>query len=145
MATSSRFDWKKNWELQDVGDKEWLWDNMKDKSGLEWVQLVEFWDTPEHQSKEAGTPPSLGDLFMRTHTSSQTHNTLDDQSREYIVYEIYREVMPLERHGRVRLKGQGVTPTSYFGSRLSSDNHVNDLGSQLAEMQRVAQEKEEER
>ncbi|KAF9604757.1 hypothetical protein IFM89_010259 [Coptis chinensis] len=43
--------------------------------------------------------------------------------------EIYREVMPPERHGRVRLKGRGVTPTSYFGSRLSSDNRVNDLES----------------
>ncbi|KAF9599273.1 hypothetical protein IFM89_036571 [Coptis chinensis] len=101
--------------------------------------------------------------FVRTHTSSQTHDALDDQSREYIHKmkdlvgidehgtqvplsdEIYREVMPPERHGRVRLKGQGVTPTSYFGSRLSSDNRVNDLESQLAEMQRVAQEKEEER
>ncbi|KAF9625385.1 hypothetical protein IFM89_022190 [Coptis chinensis] len=243
MATSRRFDWTKNWELQDVGDKEWLWDNIKDKweldetrkeptlalifgdefrnkrskwkrnfytryatyeerishrpeqqSQQEWVQLMEFWDTPEHQaiskrnranrakqivkhaagrisfpqfeeimSQEAGAPPSLRDLFVRTHTSSQTHDALDDQSREYIHKmkdlagidehgtqlplsdEIYREVMPPERYGRVRLKGRGVTPTSYFGSRLSSDNRVNDLESQLAEMQRVAQEKEEER
>ncbi|KAF9613988.1 hypothetical protein IFM89_014788, partial [Coptis chinensis] len=134
MATPRRFDWTKNWELQDVGDKEWLWDNIKDKweldetrkeptlavisgdefrnkkskwkrnfytryatyeerishrpeqlSQQEWVQLMEFWDTPEHQSQEAGAPPSLGDLFVRTHTSSQTHDALDDQSREYIV------------------------------------------------------------
>ncbi|KAF9589909.1 hypothetical protein IFM89_029525 [Coptis chinensis] len=101
MATSRRFDWTKNWELQDVGDKEWLWDNIKDKweldetrkeptlalisgdefinkkskwkrnfytryatyeerishrpkqlSQQEWVQLMEFWDTPEHQLAE---------------------------------------------------------------------------------------------
>ncbi|KAF9603509.1 hypothetical protein IFM89_036782 [Coptis chinensis] len=99
MATSRRFDWTKNWELQDVGDKEWLWDNIKDKweldetrkeptlalisgdefrnkkskwkrnfytryatyeerishrpeqlSQQEWVQLMKFWDTPEHQA-----------------------------------------------------------------------------------------------
>ncbi|KAF9615237.1 hypothetical protein IFM89_022499 [Coptis chinensis] len=99
MATSRRFDWTKNWELQDVGDKEWLWDNIKDKweldetrkeptlalifgdefrnkkskwkrnfytryatyeerishrseqlSQQEWVQLMEFWETPEHQA-----------------------------------------------------------------------------------------------
>ncbi|KAF9608806.1 hypothetical protein IFM89_011844 [Coptis chinensis] len=190
MATSRRFDWTKNWELQDVGDKEWLWDNIKDKWELdetrkeptlaltsgdefrnkkskwkrnfytryatyekrishrpeqlsqhEWVQLMEFWDTPEHKAiskrnranrakqiakhaagrisfpqfeeimrLEAGAPPSLGDLFVRTHTSLQTLDALDDQSREYIIY-----------------------------------NRVNDLESQLAEMQRVAQEKEEER
>ncbi|KAF9624863.1 hypothetical protein IFM89_015417 [Coptis chinensis] len=217
MATSRRFDWTKTWELQDVGDKEWLWDNIKDKweldetrkeptlalisgdgfrnkkskwkrsfytryatyeerishrpeqlSQQEWVQLMEFWDTPEHQaiskhnranrakqiakhtagrisfplfeeimSQEAGAPPSLGDLFVRTHTSSQTNDALDDQPREYINTkhkmkdlvgmdehgtqlplsdEIYREVMPPERHGCVRLKGRGVTPTSYFGS-----------------------------
>lgn len=61
--------------------------------------------------------------------------------------EIYREVMPPERHGRVRLMGRGVTPTNYFGSRLSSDssNRVNDLENQVAEMKRVAQEREEER
>ncbi|KAF9625742.1 hypothetical protein IFM89_026704 [Coptis chinensis] len=174
MAMSRRFDWTKNWELQDVGDKEWLWDNIKDKweldetrkeptlalisgdefrnkkskwkrnfytryatyeelishrpeqlSQQEWVQLIEFWDTPEHQSQEAGAPPSLGDLFVRTHTSSQAHDALDDQSREYI--------------------GRGVTPTRLLWLRLSSDNRVNDLESRLAEMQRVAQEKEEER
>ncbi|KAF9600594.1 hypothetical protein IFM89_011123 [Coptis chinensis] len=216
MAMSRRFDWTKNWELQDVGDKEWLWDNIKDiweldetrkeptlglisrdefknkkskwkrnfytryatyeerishrpqqLSQQEWVQLVEFWDTPEHQaiskrnranrakqiakhavgrisfpqfeeimSQKAGAPPSLGDPFVRTHTSSQTHDALDDQSREYIhkmkdlegidehgtqlplLDEIYRKVMPPERHGRV---------------------------SQLTEILRVAQKKEERR
>ncbi|KAF9625471.1 hypothetical protein IFM89_023232 [Coptis chinensis] len=35
MATSHRFDWTKNWKLQDVGDKEWLWDNIKDKWELD--------------------------------------------------------------------------------------------------------------
>ncbi|KAF9600368.1 hypothetical protein IFM89_008603 [Coptis chinensis] len=63
-------------------------------------------------SQEARAPPSLGDLFVRTHTSSQTHDALDDQSREYfhkmkdlvgidehgtqlpLSDEIYREVMP---------------------------------------------------
>ncbi|KAF9590170.1 hypothetical protein IFM89_031774 [Coptis chinensis] len=163
-------------------------------SQQEWVQLVEFWDTPEQQaisernkanrvkqiakhaagrisfpqfeeimSKEHGAPPSLGDLFVRTHTSSKTHDALDDQSRDYIekmnhlasrdehgaqlplTNEIYMEVMPPERHGRVRLRGRGVTPTSYFGSRLSSNNWVNDLENQVVEMKRVGEEKEEER
>ncbi|KAF9597410.1 hypothetical protein IFM89_018605 [Coptis chinensis] len=163
-------------------------------SQQEWVQLVEFWDTPEQQaisernkanrakqiakhaagrisfpqfeeimSKEHGAPPSLGDLFVRIHTSSKTHDALDDQSKDYIekmnhlagrdehgaqlplTNEIYREVMPPERHGCVRLRGRGVTPTSYFGSRLSSDNRVNDLENQVVEMKRVAEEKEEER
>ncbi|KAF9603442.1 hypothetical protein IFM89_036235, partial [Coptis chinensis] len=236
MATPRRFNWTKNWELQDVGHKQWLWDNIKvwtfgvvshildsweldetrkeptlgpissdefrnkkskwkrkvytpyttyeervshrphQLSQQEWVQLVEFWDTPEQQaifernkanrakqiaehaagrisfpqseeimSEEHGAPPSLGDLFVRTHTNSKTHDALDDQSRDYIekmnhlagrdehgaqlplTNEIYREVMPPEWHGHVRLRGRGVTPTSYFGSRLSSDNRVNDL------------------
>ncbi|KAF9610570.1 hypothetical protein IFM89_023270 [Coptis chinensis] len=160
---------------------EWLWINVShifdpgslldtDKRGVDCLTVRHFGLSPSLDvgklSQEAGAPPSLGDLFVRTHTSSQTHDTLDDQSREYINTkhkmkdlagidehgtqlplsdEIYREVMPPERHGCVRLKGRGVTPTSYFGSRLSSDNRVNDLESQLAEMQRVAQEKEEER
>ncbi|KAF9594974.1 hypothetical protein IFM89_035747 [Coptis chinensis] len=47
--------------------------------------------------------------------------------------------MPPERHGR------GVTPTSYFGSQLSSDNWVNDLENHVVEMKRVVEEKEEER
>ncbi|KAF9608113.1 hypothetical protein IFM89_006040 [Coptis chinensis] len=203
MATPRRFNLDKNWELQDVGHKQWLWDNIKvwtfgvaahildsweldetrkeptlgpissdefrnkkskwkrkfytpyttyeervshrphQLSQQEWVQLVEFWDTPEQQaisernkanrakqiakhaagrisfpqfeeimSKEHGAPPSLGDLFVRTHTSSKTHDALDDQSRDYIekmnhlagrdehgaqlplTNEIYREVMP---------------------------------------------------
>ncbi|KAF9610127.1 hypothetical protein IFM89_019992 [Coptis chinensis] len=182
IATARRFDWTKNWELQDGGHKQWLWDTIKESWELEetwkdptlgpifedefrnkkskwkrnfytryttyeerlshrtpqlspeeWVQLVEFWDTPEHQSEEAGAPPSLGDLFVRTHTSLKTHDALDDQLRDYIdkmkelvgrdeegtqqplTNEIYRQVMPPERHGHV------------------------------AEMQRVAQEKEEER
>ncbi|KAF9619277.1 hypothetical protein IFM89_006464 [Coptis chinensis] len=172
MAMSRRFDWTQNWELQDVGDKEWLWDNIKAISKHNKAnrakQIVKHAagriSFPQFEEiMEAGAPPSLEDLFVRTHTSSQTHDTLDDQSREYIHKmkdlagidehgtqlplsdEIYRKVMPPERHGRVRLKGRGVTPTNYFGSRLSSDNRVNDLESQLAEMQRVPQEKEEER
>ncbi|KAF9598268.1 hypothetical protein IFM89_026099 [Coptis chinensis] len=209
MVTSRRFDWTKNWELQDVGDKEWLWDNIKDKweldetwkeptlglifgdefknkkskwkmnfysryatyeerishrpeqlSQREWVQLVEFWDTPEHQSQEVVAPHFLGDLFVRTHTSSQTHDVVGDQSREYTACnslildkmkdlagidehgtqlplsdEIYREVMPPEWHGRVRLNGRGVTPTNYFGSTgflevffFSSSSHLPSEG-----------------
>ncbi|KAF9598638.1 hypothetical protein IFM89_029888 [Coptis chinensis] len=188
--------WKRNFYTRYTTYEERLSHRPPQLSPEEWVQLVEFWDTPEHQaiskrnkanrakqivkhtagrisfpqfeeimSEEAGAPPSLGDLFVMTHISLKMHDTLDDQSRDYIVCdkmkelagrdeegtqqpltnEIYREVMPLERHGCVRLKGRGVTPTSYFGSQLSLDNPVNDLGNQVAEMQRVAQEKEEER
>ncbi|KAF9609593.1 hypothetical protein IFM89_017688 [Coptis chinensis] len=75
---------------------------------------------------EAGAPPSIGDLFVRTHTSSQTHDALDDQSREYINKmkdlagidehgtqlalsdEIYREVMPPERHGTCEVEGTSM-------------------------------------
>ncbi|KAF9592319.1 hypothetical protein IFM89_014227, partial [Coptis chinensis] len=148
--------WKRNFYTRYATYEERISHRPEQLSQQEWVQLMEFWDTPEHQaiskrnranrakqitkhaagrisfpqleeimSQEAGAPPSLGDLFVRTHTSSQTHDALDDQSREY--------------------NGRGVTPTSYFGSRLSSHNRVNDLESRLAEMQRVAQEKEEER
>ncbi|KAF9620737.1 hypothetical protein IFM89_014341, partial [Coptis chinensis] len=166
--------WKRNFYTRCATYEERISHRLEQQSQQEWVQLMEFWDTPEHQAiskrnranhakqiaehaagrisfpqfeeiMEAGATPSLGALYVRTHTSLQTHDDLDDQLREYIVYEIYREVMPPERHGCVMLKGRGVTQTSYFGSRLSSDNHVNDLESQLAEMQRVAQEKEEER
>ncbi|KAF9616511.1 hypothetical protein IFM89_029972 [Coptis chinensis] len=99
IATTRRFDWTKNWDLQDGGHKQWLWDTIKESWELEetwkdptlgpisgdefrnkkskwkrnfytryttyeerlshrppqlspeeWVQLVEFWDTPEHQA-----------------------------------------------------------------------------------------------
>ncbi|KAF9612934.1 hypothetical protein IFM89_004350, partial [Coptis chinensis] len=209
IATTRRFDWTKNWELQDGGRKQWLWDTIKESWELEetrkdptlgqisgdefrnkkskwkrnfythyttyeerlshrppqlspeeWVHLVEFWDTPENQaiskrnkanrakqiakytagrisfpqfeeimSEEAGAPPSLGDLFVRTHISLKTHDALDDQSRYYIdkmkelagrdeegtqqplTNEIYREVMPPERHGCVRLKDEELNGT----------------------------------
>ncbi|KAF9624586.1 hypothetical protein IFM89_012008 [Coptis chinensis] len=176
MVTSRRFDWTKNWELQDVGDKEWLWDTIKAiskrnranrakqiaKHATGRISFPQF-----EEIMEARAPPSLGDLFVRTHTSSQVHkrtmllminqeNTLYHKMKDLaginehgtqlpLSDEIYREVMPPDRHGRVRLKGRDVTPTSYFGSRLSLDNRVNELESQLAKMQRVVQEKEEER
>ncbi|KAF9614596.1 hypothetical protein IFM89_019379 [Coptis chinensis] len=45
--------------------------------------------------------------------------------------------------------GRGVTPTSYFGSQASShgttSDRVAELENEMAEMRRVAQEKEEER
>ncbi|KAF9608674.1 hypothetical protein IFM89_010458 [Coptis chinensis] len=57
--------------------------------------------------------------------------------------------MPRERHGRVSLIGRGVTPTSYFGSQASSHGTISDRvaesENEMAEMQRVAQEKDEER
>ncbi|KAF9626509.1 hypothetical protein IFM89_034443 [Coptis chinensis] len=43
MATPRRFDWTKNWELQDVGDKEWLWDNIKDKWELDETRRSPLW------------------------------------------------------------------------------------------------------
>ncbi|KAF9589068.1 hypothetical protein IFM89_018799 [Coptis chinensis] len=203
MATSRRFNWTKNWELQDVGHKQWLWDNIKDSweldvtrkeptlgpissdefrnkkskwkrkfytpyttyeervshrphqlSQQEWVQLVEFWDTPEQQAisernkanrakqraKHAAGRISfpqfeeIMEIFCEDSHKFKSDDALDDQSRDYIekmnhlagrdehgaqlplTNEIYREVMPPERHGRVRLRGRGVTPTSYFGS-----------------------------
>ncbi|KAF9609966.1 hypothetical protein IFM89_019522 [Coptis chinensis] len=170
MATSHRFDWTKNWELQDVGDKEWLWDNIKDKweldktrkeptlalisgdefrnkkskwkrnfytcyatyeerishrpeqlSQQEWVQLMEFWDTPEHQAISKCNRANRAKQIAK-HAAGR------------ISFPQFEEIM-----------GRGVTPTSLLWLRLSSDNRVNDLKSRLAEMQRVAQEKEEER
>ncbi|KAF9588992.1 hypothetical protein IFM89_017671 [Coptis chinensis] len=70
--------------------------------------------------REEGAPPSQGDFFVLSHTSRKTNDALDGQSREYVKKmkelagrdengnqqplsdEIYRQVMPRERHGRVR-------------------------------------------
>ncbi|KAF9588142.1 hypothetical protein IFM89_007618 [Coptis chinensis] len=41
--------------------------------------------------------PSLGYLFVRTHTSSQTHDALDDQSREYI--HKMKDLAGIDEHG----------------------------------------------
>ncbi|KAF9587909.1 hypothetical protein IFM89_006163 [Coptis chinensis] len=123
--------------------------------------------TSGEKIREEGAPPSQGDFFVLSHTSRKTNDALDGQSREYIEKmkelagrdengnqqplsdEIYRQVMPRERHGRVRLMGRGVTPTSYFGSQASSHGTTSDrvakLENEMAEMRRVAQEKEEER
>ncbi|KAF9611276.1 hypothetical protein IFM89_028700 [Coptis chinensis] len=129
----------------------------------EWVNLVQFWDSPEHQIREEGAPPSQGDFFVLSHTSWKANDALDGQSREKKMKElagrdengnqqpffdeIYRQVMSRERHGRVRLMGHGVTPTSYFGSQASShgttSDRVAELENEMAEMRRVAQEKEE--
>ncbi|KAF9597951.1 hypothetical protein IFM89_023352 [Coptis chinensis] len=185
MVTSRRFDWTKNWELQDVGDKEWLWDNIKDK----W-ELDETWKEPtlglifgdEFKNKKSKWKMNFYSRYA-TYESIISHRRatimaanrakqitkhaagrisfhqfgkitdkmkdlagIDEHGTQLpLSDEIYREVMPPEWHGRVRLNGRGVTPTNYFGSLLSLDNRVNDLESQLAEMQRVVQEKEEER
>ncbi|KAF9610808.1 hypothetical protein IFM89_024940 [Coptis chinensis] len=157
MATSRRFDWTKNWELQDVGDKEWLWDNIKDKweldetrkeptlavisgdefrnkkskwkrnfythyatyeerishrpeqlSQQEWVQLMEFWDTPEHQAiskrnranrakqiaKHAAGRISFPQFEEIMHKMKDLAGIDEHGTQLPLSDEIYREVMP---------------------------------------------------
>ncbi|KAF9590940.1 hypothetical protein IFM89_000485, partial [Coptis chinensis] len=66
-------------------------------------------------------PPSLGDLFCEdSHKFTKRDGALDDQSREYIGSDASR------RHGRVRLKGRGVTPTKATLAPTILDNRVND-------------------
>ena len=57
--------------------------------------------------------------------------------------EIYMEVIPRKRRRRVQLIASGMT-SSNFGSQ-SSTSRLNELENELAEMRRVAHEKEEER
>ncbi|KAF9606983.1 hypothetical protein IFM89_030402 [Coptis chinensis] len=186
--------WKKNFYSRYTTYEERIAHKPEHLSQQEWVNLVQLWDSPEHQRnkrnrskqiakhtsgrkgfpemraqiiREEGAPPSQGDFFVLSHTSRKTNDALDGQSREYMEKmkelagrdengnqqplsdEIYRQVMPRERHGRVRLMGRGVTPTSYFGSQASShgttSDRVAELENEMAEMRRVAQEKEEER
>ncbi|KAF9602171.1 hypothetical protein IFM89_025471 [Coptis chinensis] len=95
---------------------------------------MEFWDTPSIKVEGGfGAPPSLGDLFVRTHTSSQTHDALDDQSREYIAA------------WACEVEGTRCNPNQLLWLRLSSDNRVNDRKASWLKCKRVAQEKEEER
>lgn len=66
-----------------------------------------------------------------------------------ITDDIYWQVMPPERHGRVRGMGPGVTPSNFFGPQASSSRgiasrRVEELEKELADMKRQAQEKEEE-
>ncbi|KAF5195176.1 hypothetical protein FRX31_015239 [Thalictrum thalictroides] len=57
--------------------------------------------------------------------------------------DIYYQVMPLDRHRRVRQQGRGVTPSSsnHNGAAL----RIEQLENELAEMRRQTQEKEEQR
>ncbi|KAF9591937.1 hypothetical protein IFM89_010295 [Coptis chinensis] len=179
MTSSHQFDWTKYWEQQGGDDKLWLWNTLKviserNKRNRS-KQIAKHTSGrkgfPEMRAqiiREEGAPLSQGDFFVLSHTSRKTNNALDGQSREYIVRkneklagrdengnqqphsnEIYRQVMPCERHGRVRLMGRAVTRTSYFGSQASSHgttyDRVVELENEMAEMRRVAQEKEEER
>ncbi|KAL5698000.1 hypothetical protein ACHQM5_029090 [Ranunculus cassubicifolius] len=62
--------------------------------------------------------------------------------------EVYTEVMPKERYGRVRMMGRGVTQTSLGKSSRSSgvsSTRMSELETEMAEMRRQADEKEEER
>ncbi|KAL5715423.1 hypothetical protein ACHQM5_017244 [Ranunculus cassubicifolius] len=62
--------------------------------------------------------------------------------------EVYTEVMPKERYGRVRMMGRGVTQTSIGrSSRFSgvSSTRMAELENEMAVMKRQADEKEEER
>ncbi|KAF9600171.1 hypothetical protein IFM89_004995 [Coptis chinensis] len=122
--------WKKNFYTRYATYEERISHRPEQLSQQEWVQLMEFWDTSEHQAISKCNRANRAKQIAK-HAAGR------------ISFPQFEEIM--KWHGRVRLKGRGVTPTSYFGSRLSSDNRVNDLESQLAEMQRVAQEKEEER
>ncbi|KAF9621086.1 hypothetical protein IFM89_016520 [Coptis chinensis] len=120
--------WKRNFYTRYATYEERISHRPEQLSQQEWVQLMEFWDTPEHQaiskrnranrakqiakhaagrisfpqfeeimSQESGAPPSLGDIFVRTHTSSQTHDALDDQSREYI--HKMKDLAGIDEHG----------------------------------------------
>ncbi|KAF9597200.1 hypothetical protein IFM89_016341 [Coptis chinensis] len=169
-------------ELQDVGHKQWLWDNIKDSWELDEtrkeptlgpISLDEFRNKKSKWKRKFYTPYTTYEeraisernkanrakqiakhaagriSFPQFEEIMEKMNHLagrDEHGTQLpLTNEIYREVMPPERHGRVRLRGRGVTPTNYFGSRLSSDNRVNDLENQVVEMKRVAEEKEEER
>ncbi|KAF5184394.1 hypothetical protein FRX31_026019 [Thalictrum thalictroides] len=60
-----------------------------------------------------------------------------------ITDDIYYQVMPPDRHRRVRQQGRGVTPSSsnHNGAAL----RIEQLENELAEMRRQTQEKEEQR
>ncbi|KAL5717554.1 hypothetical protein ACHQM5_010538 [Ranunculus cassubicifolius] len=129
---------------------------------------ISFPQLRELMTEEDGEEPSLGEFFKRSHISPKTHGPIDELSREYIdkmndlagidengaqrpvTNEIYRQVTPSERNGRVRLMGLGVTPTSYFGPRVSSshvdsDDRIQELRLRMAEIQRISEDKEAER
>ncbi|PIA57266.1 hypothetical protein AQUCO_00600181v1 [Aquilegia coerulea] len=65
--------------------------------------------------------------------------TDEDGTQLPLTDEIYRQVMPPERHGRVRLQGRGVTPTTFFGTRGSashgnSSTRIEELENEIAAM-----------
>ncbi|KAL5719306.1 hypothetical protein ACHQM5_012103 [Ranunculus cassubicifolius] len=120
----------------------------------------------EKYIQEEGAPPYQGEFFVISHTSQKTNGPLDECSREYIEQmkekagrdengqqqpltdEVYTEVMPKERYGRVRMMGRGVTQTSIGRSSRSSavsSTRMAELENEMAEMKRQADEKEEER
>ncbi|KAL5720866.1 hypothetical protein ACHQM5_013496 [Ranunculus cassubicifolius] len=73
----------------------------------------------------------------------------EDGVQQPLTDEIYTEVMPKNRHGRVRMAGRGVTPTSLNDSRGSTSsgnnsNRMQELESEMAEMRRESQEIVEE-
>ncbi|KAF5192652.1 hypothetical protein FRX31_017760 [Thalictrum thalictroides] len=121
---------------------------------------IGFPQLKEKINLEEGAPPSLGHLFVRTHISPRTNEPLDEQSRDYIeqmkevagtdedgtqqplTNEIYRQVMPPKRHGRVRMMSRGMTPTIYFGTRGSSSHGssstlIEELENEMAVMRNL--------
>ncbi|KAF5192986.1 hypothetical protein FRX31_017427 [Thalictrum thalictroides] len=74
----------------------------------------------------------------------------EDGTQKPLTDEIYRQLMPPEKHGRVRMMSRGVTPTTYFGTRGSSSHcsssiHIEVLENEMAVMRNKTQEREEER
>ncbi|KAF9602003.1 hypothetical protein IFM89_024549 [Coptis chinensis] len=133
MTSSHRFDWTKYWEQQGGDDKLWLWNTLKvisERNKRNRSRQIAKHTSgrkgfPEMRAqiiREEGAPPSQGDFFVLSHTSRKTNDALDGQSREKkmkelagrdengnqqpLSDEIYRQVMPRERHGRRRVMGR---------------------------------------
>ncbi|XP_021800222.1 uncharacterized protein LOC110744538 [Prunus avium] len=56
---------------------------------------------------------------------------VEDEQDESFREEIFTKVMGIDAHGRVRMYGDGVTPSQVFGQKSNSDNNENRMTEEL--------------
>ncbi|XP_040968339.1 uncharacterized protein [Gossypium hirsutum] len=158
---------KKQYFKKDISLEEKLRNVPPGMLRYQWEDAVRFWNSKKGEEVKSGQKVGCLQLFEITHRkkdespmtseAGEIMEKLKEKKAEYEVIassdssvnlenidnKIITEVLGLERYGRVRFQGSGVTPTQYFGSgsqqylpsRSQAQVEIQRLRDQIARMQ----------